>query len=82
MRDWSGGELLKLGRFAALESIATVGLTVFYSSQKCFDKNKSTVRNLMGLLENCMTVATEEEQEANFVGSKAQPPQLRVIERL
>jgi hypothetical protein len=82
IRNWSGAELLKLGQFVALEAVATVGLTVFYSSQKCLDKNESTTRRLLGLLENFMTTAAEDEREAEFIGSKAQPPQLRAIERL
>ena len=82
IRNWSGAELLTLGRFVALEAIATCGLTVFYSSQKCLNKTDSTVGHLMALLENCMTTADQDEKEAEFVGSKAQPPQLRAIERL
>lgn len=82
IHNWSGAELLKLGRFVALESVATVGLTVFYSSQKCLGKSEATTKLLVGLLENCMTTAAEDEREAEFIGSKAQPPQLRAIERL
>lgn len=82
IKNWSGKELLKLGRFVALETIAMNGyMTMLYSSQKIIDKSESTTSSLLGLLQNCMTTSREDAKAAMLVGSKAEPPRLRAIER-
>ena len=82
IKNWSGEELMKLGRFVALEATGTTQIVVIYSSQRNTSKSDSSLRLLLGMLENVMTTADDDEKEAEFVGSKAQPPQLRAIERL
>lgn len=81
IKNWSGEELMKLGRFVALEATGTSQMVVIYSSQRNTAKSDSTLRQLLGMLENVMTTVDDDEAESEFVGSKAQPPKLRLIER-
>lgn len=82
IKNWSGSELLKLGRFIALETVAMHGyFTVLYSSKKVFEKSDSTNRALIGLLENCTTLTQDEAEKARLVGSKAEPPKSKWVDR-